>query len=199
MRRQTLTWGWNPPHYENLGDGQLRLFYHSEKRTRTVLRTDEESGEETEQEVTEYLCDVIEDSYPELMSALRRRDSETLEFAKNLRIAQLMAYDGSNHINSFLIGDVDMWLDKDTRSGLKLRFEAELASGKERTVLWKDGVDFPLVISDALSMLNAIELYASGCYDQTQKHLSAIRSLSDYDAVMEYDYTAGYPDKLSFE
>ncbi|MGN0309176.1 MAG: DUF4376 domain-containing protein [Bacteroides sp.] len=198
MRKQTLIWGWLPPHYENLGDGQLRLFYHSEQRTRTVEHIDEETGKSSQDEVTEYLCDVAEDSYPELMSAIRRADTDSLEFVKNLRTAQLMAYDGSRHVNVFSIGGTDMWLDKDTRAGLKLRFEAELAAGREGTVLWKDGTSFPLSLADAASMLNAIELYASACYDQTQKHLSAIQSLTDAKEVAEYDYTQGYPEKLAF-
>ncbi len=199
MRKQTLTWGWLPPHYENLGDGQLRLFYHSEKRIRTVERTYEESGKTSEEEVTEYLCDVVEDSYPELMSAIRRGDTDTLLFAKTLRTAQLMAYDGSRHVNVFSIGGTDMWLDKDTRAGLKLRFDAELAAGRETTMLWKDGVSFTHTLSEATSMLNAIELYASACYDRTQQHLSAIQAMTDAKEVTEYDYTAGYPEQLSFE
>jgi hypothetical protein len=43
-----------------------------------------------------------------------------------------------------------MWLDKETRVGLKLRFEAELASGKTETTLWYDGLSFNLSLEQAV-------------------------------------------------
>ena len=47
-------------------------------------------------------------------------------------------------------------------------------------------------------MLYAIELYASACYDNTQRHLAALDMLEDEDSVKTYDYTTGYPEKLEF-
>jgi hypothetical protein len=47
-------------------------------------------------------------------------------------------------VNQFYIGEYATWLDKATRVGLKLRFESELAQGMTDTVLWQDGISFPL-------------------------------------------------------
>jgi hypothetical protein len=35
------------------------------------------------------------------------------------------------------------------------------------TVLWQDGMQFPLPLEDAINLLYAIEIYASACYDNT--------------------------------
>lgn len=110
-------------------------------------------------------------------------------------------YDSSPNVNSFYISDVKTWLDKATRVGLKLRFEAEKRLGKTETILWQNGIQFPLpLVGDvtALDMLDGIELYASACYDNTQRHLANIAALSTVEEILAYDYTLGYPEKLRF-
>lgn len=62
-------------------------------------------------------------------------NNKILEHAKNNKIQEIMQYDSSEAVNLFYIQDIPVWLDKSTRSGLKLRFDAELASGKETTTL----------------------------------------------------------------
>ena len=47
----------------------------------------------------------------------------------------IINYDSSLDVNSFYIQDQQMWLDKATRVGLKLRFDAEIASGHTHTKL----------------------------------------------------------------
>lgn len=125
-------------------------------------------------------------------------EEEILNREKEYKVEEILRYDSSNEVNSFHVGTVEMWLDKATRVGLKLRFDAEIASGKTDTILWYEGNQFPLTLEDALMMLNAIELYASACYDNTQKHISMIKLLTTVDEVKNYDYTAGYPEKLRF-
>lgn len=130
-----------------------------------------------------------------------RENPESLECQKRLLRERILAYDSSEHVNSFSIGGVNTWLDKATRVGLKLRFEAEKRLGKTETTLWQNGMQFPLsLIGDvtALDMLDGIELYASACYDVTQMHLANIAKLTSVEKVKNYDYTAGYPEKLKF-
>lgn len=59
-------------------------------------------------------------------------------------------------------------------------------------------MQFPLQLEDAMKMLFAIELYASACYDNTQRHLAEIEKLETIDELAAYDYTVGYPEKLNF-
>lgn len=91
-----------------------------------------------------------------------------------------------------------MWLDKATRVGLKLRFDAEIASGHTNTTLWYEGTPFNLELANALQMLNAIELYASACYDNTQMHIAYVKVMEDLETLKNYDYRTGYPEKLRF-
>ena len=91
-----------------------------------------------------------------------------------------------------------MWLDKATRVGLKLRFDAELSVGKTTTILWYEGMSFELELANAIQMLNAIEIYASACYDNTQKHIANVKSMNTIGDVKSYDYRTGYPEKLRF-
>ena len=123
---------------------------------------------------------------------------ELLERAKRAKKAEITAYDSSSAVNEFTIQGMSVWLDKATRAGLMLRFQAEQATGAENTTLWYGGVQFPLPLVNAVAMLYAIECYASACYDNTQKHLASVDALATIEEVEAYDYKQGYPEKLKF-
>ena len=123
---------------------------------------------------------------------------KTVEDYRELKRSEIISYDKSEEVNEFYIQGYSVWLDKNTRVGLKLRFESELAMGKTETSLWYNNVQFPLSITNAINMLFALELYASTCYDNTQYHISEINKLSTIEEIEQYDYTTGYPEKLAF-
>lgn len=123
---------------------------------------------------------------------------QILANAKRDKKHEINNYDSSSSVNEFYIQDMPVWLDKATRSGLMLRFNSELAMKKENTTLWYNGVSFTLPLNTAIQMLYALEVYASECYDNTQAHLANIDKMETLDAVLEYNYTVGYPDKLHF-
>lgn len=122
----------------------------------------------------------------------------TLEDIKARKVEEILAYDSSEAVNEFSIGGVPMWLDKATRAGLLLRFEAEGKVGRTDTTLWANGQSYTLPLESAMQMLIALELYASECYDNTQRHLAEVAKLESIEAVEAYDYTIGYPEKLAF-
>ena len=122
----------------------------------------------------------------------------TIEDYRRDKIREIERYDSSSEVNGFYIDGQEMWLDKATRVGLKLRFDAEIASGQTNTTLWYEGTPFNLELANAVQMLNAIELYASACYDNTQLHLANVDKLTSIEELDKYDYTIGYPDKLTF-
>lgn len=125
-------------------------------------------------------------------------EEQKFAIAQERKKDEIERHDKSSAVNQFFIGETPMWLDKDTRTGLKLRFEAEIAMGKTDTTLWADGVQYQLALEAAIQMLYALEVYASMCYDNTQAHLAAIDALTTIEEVEAYDYTTGYPDKLHF-
>ena len=122
----------------------------------------------------------------------------TLEEIKQRKVEEILAYDNSSEVNEFSIGGVPMWLDKATRAGLLLRFEAEAKVGRTETTLWNNGQPYTLPLGTAQQMLIALELYASECYDNTQSHIAEVQKLESKEAVESYDYTTGYPSKLLF-
>ena len=122
----------------------------------------------------------------------------TLEEIKQRKVEEILAYDNSSEVNEFSIGGVPMWLDKATRAGLLLRFEAEGKVGRTETTLWNDGQSYTLPLETAQQILIALELYASACYDNTQRHIAEVQKMESKEAVEAYDYTSGYPQKLLF-
>lgn len=125
-------------------------------------------------------------------------EEEILNIVKEYCVKEILRYDSSQEINCFYIGGQEIWLDKATRAGLKLRFEAEVAIGKTDTILWHEGQQFPLKLELAIQMLYAIEIYASACYDNTQKHIANVNALETIEDVESYDYHTDYPEKLRF-
>ena len=125
-------------------------------------------------------------------------EEEILNREKEYKIDEILRYDSSNEVNGFYINGQELWLDKATRVGLKLRFDAEIASGRINTTIWYEGTPFNLELTNALQMLNSIELYASMCYDNTQAHIASINAIEDLETLKNYDYRTGYPEKLRF-
>ena len=122
----------------------------------------------------------------------------TIEECRQDKIREIMEFDSSPEVNIFYIEGQEMWLDKATRVGLNLRFETEQEDGETSTVLWYDGVPFELELDAAIKMLHMIEKYASKCYDNTQTHIANVKAIEDMEALKNYDYRTGYPDKLRF-
>ena len=122
----------------------------------------------------------------------------TLEDAKAQKVDEILMYDSSSDVNEFSMGGLPIWLDKATRAGLLLRFEAEAKAGRTSTTLWYNGLPFTLPLTYAQEILIALELYASACYDNTQSHIAEVQKLESKEAVESYDYTSGYPQKLLF-
>jgi hypothetical protein len=125
-------------------------------------------------------------------------EEELKRKAISTKLIEIKNYDSSSEVNVFYIQGIPVWLDKATRSGLKLRFEAELAMKEETTTLWYNNQSFTLPLNDAIAMLYALEVYASKCYDNTQAHLANVSMLETIEEISNYDHTTGYPEKLNF-
>lgn len=168
------------------------------KKVRTI--TDPKTGENKDVTMnvfnpTEEM--LLEDGW-EIYTAPELTPEQILANAKRDKKYEINNYDSSSSVNEFYIQDMPVWLDKNTRSGLMLRFNSELAMKKENTTLWYNGISFTLPLNSAIQMLYALEVYASECYDNTQAHLANVDKMETLDSVLEYNYTVGYPDKLHF-
>lgn len=143
--------------------------------------------------------DLIEDIHYNVRVDFGMADElSPLEKEKNAVIRKIDQYDTSAEINSFYLNDNQVWLNKDTRVGLMNSLTIEKNSGKEQSTLWFNDIKIEISIEAAMTMLEALELYALECYNKTAEHKVAVNALTDIDEVRDYDYTAGYPDKLRF-
>lgn len=123
----------------------------------------------------------------------------TLEVAKSEKIAEITAYDTSEAVNSFTLGDATMWISRDDRISLMNSTTILKNAGQETTTLWYGGEKYTLPCDTLIQMLSALEVYALQCYDVTEEHKAAVNALTTIEEVDAYDYTTGYPEKLSFE
>ena len=122
----------------------------------------------------------------------------TIDDYRKRKKDEIARYDSSDEVNAFYMQGQRMWLDKATRAGLMLRLQAEQSMGKETTTLWYGSHQFELPMANAFQMLYALELYASQCYDNTQRHLAAVDALEIKEEIEAYDYRTGYPEELEF-
>jgi hypothetical protein len=47
--------------------------------------------------------------------------------------------------------------------------------------------------------INKLEVYAYECFIVTSKHIIKADELTKLEDIMNYDYTAGYPEKITLE
>lgn len=126
------------------------------------------------------------------------QEADSVSFLKKMISRLISDYDSSSAVNEFHVAGIPVWLDKETRVGLALRFASEKGMGLTNTILWLNGMQFPFQIVVAEQILGAIEVYASRCYDNTQKHLFQVQNLQSIDELVRFDITEGFPEKLSF-
>ena len=123
---------------------------------------------------------------------------ELLQRAKNAKIAELEAYDASEAVNAFTIGGVSMWLSVGERQQIATQISASEAVGRTEMTRWFGGTAFIFPLNRWRQMLVALEVYAGDAINVTESHRAAINDLDTIEAVEGYDYSIGYPLKLSF-
>lgn len=107
--------------------------------------------------------------------------------------AVIKAYDKSFNVNSFYYNDKEYWLDKATRVGL----QNLITSGADNISILLGDQLVELTPDKAKEFLSQLEMYAGKCFVNTAKHLINIKSLKTVQDIIDYDYTSGYPDKIT--
>lgn len=121
----------------------------------------------------------------------------TLDQAKERVLRQITDFDSSDEVNCFYVNGEAMWADKATRVGLMNSVGIEKQSGKALSTLWFNDKSITVSCEVALAFLSQVELYAVECYNKTAEHKALIKSLTDIDEILGYNYKEGYPEKLS--
>lgn len=113
---------------------------------------------------------------------------------KKILLHKIESYDTSENVNGFIINGRSFWLDKETRVGLM--HLVNCSEDNVQLVLGDQILTIPVDIAKVF--LSKLEVYAGQCYLQTQKHLLAIKDLHTIEDIINYDYTKGYPEKITF-
>lgn len=129
--------------------------------------------------------------------------AELLERAKITKIMELEAYDNSDAVNSFEIvtgnETTSAWIEPDKRSNYRGSLEDCVLLGVTDIEVPIAGMLIPMTVADARVKLAQVQLYADRCTIVTEGHKYAINALSTIEEVEAYDFTAGYPEKLTFD
>lgn len=128
---------------------------------------------------------------------------DLLDIAKSQKIAELEDYDTSDSVNSFeVVKDgqrITDWIEPDKRSNYRGSLEDCVLLGVTDIEVPIGGMLIPMTVADARVKLAQVQLYADRCAMVTEAHRAAILALSSVEAVEAYDFTVGYPERLSFD
>lgn len=122
---------------------------------------------------------------------------EPLAYLKKAMLRYIEDYDTSTAVNSFVLNGAEVWLDKATRVGLMNSTTIAKAAGQETTTLWLGETKLEVECDKAIQLLGALEMYALECFNVTASHKKAVSDMDSVDDVVAYDYTVGYPEKLT--
>ena len=125
---------------------------------------------------------------------------EDLDATRRYVLHKIAEFDTSDAVNSFTLGNVETWLNRDDRVCLMHSLEVSQLKGETTYGLCVEGVGVvTLPILTIKSMLDEIEYYAIQCYKRTFEHKEAVGALTTCTELVNYDYTEGYPQKLHFD
>ena len=139
-----------------------------------------------------------------ILSGVGFDDDVRVTVLRSFKIRELERYDESPAVNECFITYNDQlfpyWSSKSERNDLKQAVLNYRDKGYSdyRLDLRDVGVSLSFSCDTLLSMLSDLEVYAIQCFNVTTDHLYAIRSLTSADSIVDYDFTTGYPPKLTF-
>lgn len=123
---------------------------------------------------------------------LNKYGSVSTTALRDVLLTKINYYDNSEDVNSFIFNEIPCWLDKNTRVGL-----VNLANSTSDSIsLFLDPAFIEIDPDNLKKYLAEIEVYASKCYVNTQKHLYNAKNLGSVEDLINYDYTKGYPEKI---
>ena len=121
----------------------------------------------------------------------------TIDDIRALKLREIIDYDKSPNVNTFYVGGIALWLSREERIVIKDRFQREKDAGKENTRLLYKGLVLELTPDMGIHLINMVSAYADQCFDVTEAHKSALNDLTTKEEIQSYDYTVGYPEKIS--
>lgn len=143
---------------------------------------------------SDYSEAAVSEAYAAWKTAMANRG---LARAKREVLKKIEAYDTSSAVNGFVLNGQSVWLEKATRVGLMNSTTIAKAMGQDTTTLWLGDNRLVVDCDKAIQLLSALEMYALECFNVTAAHKKAVGELTSVEDVLSYDYTKGYPAKLT--
>lgn len=121
-----------------------------------------------------------------------------LQLEINKKLKEIEQYDVSSEVNGFYLGEMNLWIPRETRVSLQNSTSILLKNGITSTTLWEGPMHFELPCELLLQMLDSLEIYALRCFNKTAEHKAAVMQMTSIENVKNYNFTEGYPEKLHF-
>lgn len=177
-----------------VGDCVVLLLVNGKQETEVMDGMPNENGLETTEAVERkvWVYDGVR-----LETGGMTSESALTAAAQKMVLEQIDKYDTSPSVNGFMLNGQRVWLNKATRVGLMNGVAVAKACGMDRMSLWIDGREYVMDVARLEELLVKVEVYAMGCYNVTAGHRSAVAGLTKLEAVLGYDFKAGYPQMVS--
>ena len=120
-----------------------------------------------------------------------------IDMAKAAKIAEIAAYSDSDAVNSLTFNGIKTWLTRTVRDGYDTSITAAKNLGEANVTFMVGDNEMQLPVEQARRVLDLVQRYADACFLVTERHKIAVKALQTVEEVEKYDYTTGYPEKLS--
>lgn len=176
-----------------VGDGVVLLLINGKEKTEITGGMPDENGMATTEAVERkvWVYDGVR-----LETGGMTSEAALTAAAQKMVLAEIDKHDTSSAVNGFILNGQRVWLDKATRVGLMNSTTIAKGMGQATTTLWLGDVKLVVECDKAIQLLSALEMYALECFNVTAAHKKAVAEMSTVESVLEYDYTAGYPEVL---
>ena len=134
---------------------------------------------------------------PEEIFNMQKSDVAT-EYDRNKIINKIEQYNKSNNIDSFTLNGNSTWIDLQQRMVMGHDLNVAKLLGNETITFWLNGAEYVLNVDQGIQLLGQLEFYALQCQNKTEEHKKNVSNIISYTELQNYDYTAGYPEKLEF-
>jgi hypothetical protein len=139
---------------------------------------------------------VSDERAEEIRNPQVKKREPALEEVRYHKLVELDYHDKSDMVNSFIFRGNTTWLDRDTRTSLRITAQNMREEGYYYMTYWVNGSPHEITCENMLNLLRSVELYAYECYRVTSVHRSNINACNTIEELEGYDYRIGYPDKV---
>lgn len=121
----------------------------------------------------------------------------TLEEAKNEMKQKIDKYHLGD-IHKFTINGAETWFDFNQRTEYRQNIESSRRLGYDTTQFYVWDNIYSVNIDEFEKCLDKIQVYNNECDITAKNHELMVNSLETIEEVDNYDYMAGYPERLNF-